>query len=121
MNKDLAKKYIDIAAGEARGRHVSGGLGQDAVYALKSIHARDFRNRNYEGNVPVYVQVEAAVMETTPQKAADIIIESEEKWLKTGAHIERIRRAAKIQIDLLDEESEVSEFCSYVMQELKKV
>lgn len=121
MNRDLAKKYIDIAAGDARARYISGGIGQDNVYAMKSIHARDYRNRNYNGNVPVYVQVEATVMEMTPRQAADYIIEAEEKWLNVAAHIERIRRGAKIQLDLLDEETEVAEFCEYVIGELKKI
>ena len=121
MNKDLAKKYVDIASGDARSRYISSGVGQDTVYAMKSIHARDYRNRNYDGNVPVYVQVEATVMEMTPRQAADFIIETEEKWLNTAAHIERIRRTAKLQIDLLDEETEVGQFCEYVIAELKKI
>jgi len=121
MRKDLAKKYIDLAAGEARGKYISAGIGQDAVYALKSAQARDYRQRNYEGNVPVFVQVEASVMEMTPMQAADSIIATEEAWLNIAGHIERLRRTAKIQIDLLDEETEVAQFCEYVLTEFKKI
>lgn len=121
MNRDLAKYYIDIAAGEARGKYFSSGLGQESTYLFKSFQAKEFKAANYTGTIPSLIQVEIDVTGKSPQEATDYILATEAMWVQLLAIIERIRRSGKLQIDSLTDAEEISNSCETTIKQLKSL
>lgn len=121
MNKDLAKRYIDIASSEARGKYISTGIGQESTYLIKSMQAREYKASGYTGTIPVFVQVEMDVTGMTNIQATDYILQTEQQWLYLASTIERIRRSAKIHIDSLEDQNQISEYCETILTQLKNI
>jgi len=121
MKKQMAYDYIDIAAGEARARYVSVGVGQESTYMLKAQQAREYKANSYTGDVPVFVQVEAYASNMTSQQAADFIIATQDQWLILASYIEGIRRGAKVAIDSLTNLDEVDTKCQETLDILANI
>lgn len=121
MTKKEAEFYIDIAAGEARARYVSQGVGQESTYMLKAEQAKAFKANNYTGEVPTFVAAEMAAMGSTAQEAADFIIYMQDQWMIVGAYIEQVRRTAKVQISTLTDGNDISAACESALQTLKSI
>lgn len=121
MRKDIAKQYIDIAAAEARGRYITGGTGQDAVYILKTMQAREFKSRNYEGEIPVLIQSEMDATGYLAHQVTEAILASETLWIQVAAAVERIRRGGKINIDKLDDPELIQLECENCVELLKNI
>jgi len=119
MRKDIANHYIDEAAGEARSKYISSGVGQESTYLFKSFQAKEFKAVGYLGPVPTLIQVEVDVTGLTPQEAADYIITTETKWVQVLSMIEKIRRSGKIRIESLVEPEEISQACEEILEILK--
>ena len=117
MKHEIAKQYIDIAAGEARNRYISTGVGQEATYLIKSQQAKEYAAAGYTGTVPIFIAAEALATNTTPQVAADVIIATETQWFMLASEIEKLRRTAKIHIDTLTDGNEISQYCETVINQ----
>jgi len=121
MRKEVANKYIDMAAGEARARYISTGSGQDAVYLLKAHQAREFKAAGYEGTVPMLIQAEMFVSGMNAQQATDYILATEAQWVYLASEIEKIRRAAKIHVNSLTEFDEITTYTNTIIDTLNSI
>lgn len=121
MNKETAKYYIDVAAGEARSKYISTGPRQEAIYMIKSLQARKFKDSGYVGTVPPLVNAEVQATGLPAQQVTDMIISTEDAWIVLAAEIERIRRSAKIAIDQLTDLNEISTYCQNTINTLKNL
>ncbi len=113
--------YVDIAAGEARARYISTGSGQDAVYLMKAMQAKEFKNAGYTGTIPLLIAAEMFITGGTAQQATDYVIATEAQWIYLAAEIEKIRRAAKINISALTDNNEISAYCNSVLNLLNSI
>jgi hypothetical protein len=121
MRKDIAAHYIDTVAGEARGKYISVGIGQESTYLFKSMQAKEYKNVDYTGIVPCMIQVEADVTGYTPQQVADSILDTEALWVGILAGIEKIRRSAKITLSTLEDPTEIENLCEQTIELLKNL
>lgn len=111
MDKDTAKRYIDIAAGEARARYISVGAGQEGTYLIKAQQAKEYADANYTGDVPLFIQVESEATGLTPQQCADMILATQAQWFYIASQIEKVRRKAKFDLDSITDKNAIDEYC----------
>lgn len=78
--RSRAELAIDSAASSARGRFISSGVGQDAVYVVKGQQAEAFAASGFNGDPPAYIAAEAAATGVTPMVAAQTILGLRDAW-----------------------------------------
>lgn len=93
-----AQKFIDAEVDKIRGRFTTTIRGQDLVYYLKREQAKKYREANYEGDVPAYIQQEADALGKTPKEVAEAILDAADFFDLVSAQIESLRVAAKAKI-----------------------
>lgn len=79
-SKAMAEDTIDAHAAIARGRFISSGTGQDAVYVVKGQQAEAFAAAGFNGDPPAYIAAEAAATGVTPMVAAQTILGLRDAW-----------------------------------------
>ena len=108
---DKAKATIDAMASAVRGRFISGGIGQDAVYQHKEAQARAYIEAGYPANVEdfPFVAAEWGSWEgsKTPTECADLIVGLADQWIFVAAFIEGEKVKGKNRIRAASTKAEV--------------
>jgi len=121
MDIHTARNYIDMAAGEARDRYISSGVGQESTYLLKAQHANAYKAAGYTGDVPLFIQSEISATGETPQEATDSILLQEAQWIYLASQIETIRRTGKVGLDSLTDPVDIDNHCDSVVSMLNSI
>lgn len=100
--KEHLKDAIDAEAERQRQRWITPGAGQAMTYLAKVDEARALTVDPEDPNPDNYPLLAAEVGITAPTLAevGTIVLQAYQQWLKIGAAIERVRRAAKLAVDL---------------------
>lgn len=110
INNKFVKPDVDIAelkktllstidSRSGFSRQLTDQPGQDLIYLLKDKQARDFKEKNYEGEIPAFIAVEMTVRECSAQEATDLIILKSDASLEKLAEIELKRLQLKKQVN----------------------
>lgn len=118
MKIEMARKYIDIAASEARNKYISTGVGQESTYLLKAQQAKEFKALSYTGDIPILIQSEMYATGETAQECTDSILLQESQWVYLASQIEKIRRTGKVALDSITDPLLIEEHCESVIATL---
>ena len=120
--KEQAKNEVDAAAGRARAKYITTAPGQEMIYLLKSQQALQCVNDpNPTDQKYPLVTADAAAYSVTLVEAAQAIVNIQSQWLAIGSAIERIRLAAKNEIDGKLKESTVEAAKNAAIQSLTSI
>ena len=95
--RTLAVERIDQAASDARGRHITAGVGQEATYQMKEREADAYvaAGRPADGSAWLLLSAEAQATESTVSDVADMVRSMRDQWMQLAAYIEGVRMGAK--------------------------
>lgn len=122
MTNEQAIYYLDNCAGEARGRYMSCGYGQESTYIMKAQQAKEYKDLGYPVDyIPPFVQAEADATGLTPQQSADSILTFQYQWTILGSNIERIRRTGKVALENNTDPEAIAGICQTYMDQLNAI
>lgn len=98
--KDVNRR-IDIAAGEARARHITIAPGQSETYTAKAAQAEAYLAAGAPGDLSAWhwIRADAQAFGMSGETAASSILANRDAWVQLGAHIEEIRLRAKAAVN----------------------
>lgn len=125
--RSQAAIQIDQAAGEARGRYLSSGVGQELTYQAKYADACAFLRAQESGSslsvaTWPYVAAEAQATGLTPSEAAARIAQIGAYWEAViGPRIERVRIAGKDALLAIETEQGLADHVAEVVSSLNAI
>ena len=103
--RDRALERIDRFASEARGRHITAGVGQEATYQLKAEEAAAYIAAGRPADDSAYPLLAAEAMATgaTASDVADAVQLMRQQWVQLAAYIEGVRMGGKVAVQAATE------------------
>lgn len=106
--REVAKRSVDRAAGNARSSYITTVPGQESTYQLKADEANAYITANRPEDASAYpmLSAEAEGRGTTVSDLADEILATRTKWVQAAAQIEKARVSGKAAVDAAPDDSD---------------
>lgn len=112
---------INVAAGNARLKFITGAPGQAETYLKKAEQARDYLANGGKTGDYLFLDAEIAALGGTLTDVAEFVLMQHDGWIVLGSKIEQIRRIAIVKLEKETEQSIVYEITEQTIQDLNGV